>query len=683
MKVNLSCGDDEDYIIVYLGCYDYCDASGVCEKQVPVNPTSNTPYIPNSNIESDTPDEPTSNVVSNPTSNPVSNPTSNEKSNPTSNPVSNSTSNEKSNPTSNPVSNPTSNEDSNPTSNPNKCDMTIKSNMVLFFETSGGERIPSITFCTTEGCKEESITLPTPTREGYTFAGWYTDSSYETMVTISSNKSEDIKKLDIYNIVSVLDADGCGRTDSSFAFVYAKWVKEEEECPPVVGAGVNIIKFISNGGSNVADISICKTCGDATKVRTLPTPTREGYKFIGWYTDSTLTTKVKVNEYGLPTNVKWQQVGCYDSETTLYAKWEEEEITNYICEYIASTDGSWTDFGEWSSWSKEKVDVDSNTEVEAEVRKEVTGSKTEKVAVGTKYETYIKDYAETQQIVDYKTEKKLTGYETVEVPTGEYKYEKYVSGQTTIKEKTGYKTEEYVSGTKVEKYVVKTIKQKIKTGTKQVDTGKTVTKTTYVKVPAGTKNVYVKSGSGTTIPSNTDELTYIKTGSTTSQSCSGCVTKTIYTWDVYKKATVYKSEARTEEIPVYRTEDVYEEKEVPVYGTRTVEVKATRQIPVYTTKTVDVYSTRKVPVYTTKKVEKYETIKTPIYETIKTPIYGTREVTVYDEITVDTYSEVTYYRYRTRQYIDGAISIKWSTCDPVDENLIQNGFKLTGNKKEA
>ena len=32
MKVNLSCGDEEDYIIVYLGCYDYC-LNDVCEKK--------------------------------------------------------------------------------------------------------------------------------------------------------------------------------------------------------------------------------------------------------------------------------------------------------------------------------------------------------------------------------------------------------------------------------------------------------------------------------------------------------------------------------------------------------------------------------------------------------------------------------------------------------------------------
>lgn len=39
LKVNLSCGDQEDYIIVYLGCYSYC-SNGLCEKQVSNKPVS-------------------------------------------------------------------------------------------------------------------------------------------------------------------------------------------------------------------------------------------------------------------------------------------------------------------------------------------------------------------------------------------------------------------------------------------------------------------------------------------------------------------------------------------------------------------------------------------------------------------------------------------------------------------
>lgn len=35
LKVHLACSDNEDYILVHLGCYDYCDAD-ICEKQDPI-----------------------------------------------------------------------------------------------------------------------------------------------------------------------------------------------------------------------------------------------------------------------------------------------------------------------------------------------------------------------------------------------------------------------------------------------------------------------------------------------------------------------------------------------------------------------------------------------------------------------------------------------------------------------
>ena len=48
LKVNLSCSDNEDYILVHLGCYNYCQ-SGLCEKQETVKTitkkTSVTPVV--------------------------------------------------------------------------------------------------------------------------------------------------------------------------------------------------------------------------------------------------------------------------------------------------------------------------------------------------------------------------------------------------------------------------------------------------------------------------------------------------------------------------------------------------------------------------------------------------------------------------------------------------------------
>ena len=49
MKIYLSCGDDEDYVIVHLGCYDYC-SNYICEKKttttsnIKTTTTSTTKY---------------------------------------------------------------------------------------------------------------------------------------------------------------------------------------------------------------------------------------------------------------------------------------------------------------------------------------------------------------------------------------------------------------------------------------------------------------------------------------------------------------------------------------------------------------------------------------------------------------------------------------------------------------
>lgn len=47
MKVYLKCNDDEDYILVHIGCYSYCTTeNGVCEKQDPETPTTTKPTDP-------------------------------------------------------------------------------------------------------------------------------------------------------------------------------------------------------------------------------------------------------------------------------------------------------------------------------------------------------------------------------------------------------------------------------------------------------------------------------------------------------------------------------------------------------------------------------------------------------------------------------------------------------------
>lgn len=54
LKVNLKCGDQEDYLLVHLGCYNYCD-NGICEKQD--DPVVEQPVIDNN--KPSTPTNPT------------------------------------------------------------------------------------------------------------------------------------------------------------------------------------------------------------------------------------------------------------------------------------------------------------------------------------------------------------------------------------------------------------------------------------------------------------------------------------------------------------------------------------------------------------------------------------------------------------------------------------------------
>ena len=123
--------------------------------------------------------------------------------------------------------------------------------------------------------KEDStITAPVnPTKEGYTFAGWYLDANFTTAVDFTNFKvTEDIT-------------------------LYAKWT-----------VNTYTVTFNSNGGSDVASATV-----NHNNAVTLPTaPTKEGHTFVGWYTDEACTAQY--------TN------GKITGNTTLYAKWTKDAV---------------------------------------------------------------------------------------------------------------------------------------------------------------------------------------------------------------------------------------------------------------------------------------------------------------------------------------------------------------------
>ncbi len=119
--------------------------------------------------------------------------------------------------------------------------------LTVTFNPNGG-KTPTSSKEVTQGAAYGG--LPTPTREGYTFAGWYTSASGGSKVTESSSYAS-----------------------KQSSTLYAHWTQTKYT-----------ITFKPNGGT-VSPTS--KTLTLNANYGDLPTPTRSGYVFDGWYmTDS-------------------------------------------------------------------------------------------------------------------------------------------------------------------------------------------------------------------------------------------------------------------------------------------------------------------------------------------------------------------------------------------------------------
>lgn len=149
------------------------------------------------------------------------------------------------------------------------------------FNSNGGSEVKA-----QEVENGKTVAKPTnPTRDGYTFKGWYTDSAL--------TKEYDFKTVVTGNLT-----------------LYAKWEKVEETATKVT------VTFNSNGGSEVAS----QTVDEGAKVTKPGDPTKDGYTFGGWYTDEALTT---------PYNFE----SAVTANLTLYAKWNEV-VNVYKIEFV-------------------------------------------------------------------------------------------------------------------------------------------------------------------------------------------------------------------------------------------------------------------------------------------------------------------------------------------------------------
>ncbi len=142
----------------------------------------------------------------------------------------------------------------------------------ITYELNGGTiQNPKTTF--TED--DLPLTLPTPTKEGFTFVGWYLKADFS---------GDSVTQI----------------TDANNVTVYAKWIETEYT-----------ITYELNGGT----LESPKTKFTISELPlTLPTPTKEDYTFAGWY----LTSDFSGNPVTQLTEAK---------NVTLYAKWEAIQYT--------------------------------------------------------------------------------------------------------------------------------------------------------------------------------------------------------------------------------------------------------------------------------------------------------------------------------------------------------------------
>lgn len=124
--------------------------------------------------------------------------------------------------------------------------------------------------------------LPVPTRANYTFAGWYTAKDGGTEITAETAVTALVNQT-----------------------LYARWTPNKFT-----------LTYNANGGS-VSPASKELTFGDS--YGTLPTPKRDYYTFLGWYTAASGGTQVSAST--TPTSA---------TDVTIYAQWKQNDVKGWI-----------------------------------------------------------------------------------------------------------------------------------------------------------------------------------------------------------------------------------------------------------------------------------------------------------------------------------------------------------------
>lgn len=146
-----------------------------------------------------------------------------------------------------------------------------KQKYTVTFDSNGGSSVSAQTVK-----KGGTASKPNdPTRSGYIFDGWYVNLTDSSSYNFSKKVTSNLK-------------------------LKAKWEKVEDSYT---------ISFDSDGGNSVSSIKV----GSGSV--SLPTPTRDGYKFLGWYYNDKKITNVSDITTDMKLTAKWEKVESTTEET--------------------------------------------------------------------------------------------------------------------------------------------------------------------------------------------------------------------------------------------------------------------------------------------------------------------------------------------------------------------------------
>ena len=193
----------------------------------------------------------------------------------------------------------------------------------VLYAANGGQFATGETFQQGLTDSDGMMRQPTaPTREGYTFAGWYWVSDLSGL----TDEQKDLNKVDFSQSVA----------GKEHVTVFAQWTKNQEQ-------NDHAVMYVANGGQFATGETFQQGVTDSDGMMRQPTaPTRDGYTFDGWYWHADYSGYT--DEQKAADKVDFSQP--VQSDVNIYAQWtknadaQAEQITVKFVDNFNGTESS-------------------------------------------------------------------------------------------------------------------------------------------------------------------------------------------------------------------------------------------------------------------------------------------------------------------------------------------------------